>query len=121
MDVTIEPSDPTGDAPCPQCGHLLWFTRGDNGDGEVIRLTDNLIQPESLDVLIDLVVKHPGMPLVLDFSEVQMLPDVLLGKLIRLKKQANAVRRQVVLRHVHPDYLEVFRVTRLDRVFDMEP
>lgn len=21
----IEPSDPAGDAPCPTCGHLLWF------------------------------------------------------------------------------------------------
>jgi mannitol/fructose-specific phosphotransferase system IIA component (Ntr-type) len=25
-DVCIEPSSPPGDAPCPHCGHLLWFT-----------------------------------------------------------------------------------------------
>ncbi len=24
---TAEPSDPGGDAPCPCCGHLLWFNR----------------------------------------------------------------------------------------------
>jgi len=24
----IEPSDPAGDAPCPNCGHLVWFSRG---------------------------------------------------------------------------------------------
>jgi hypothetical protein len=24
---TAEPSDPGGDAPCPCCGHLLWFSR----------------------------------------------------------------------------------------------
>ncbi|MGA2031540.1 MAG: hypothetical protein ABSG68_04735 [Thermoguttaceae bacterium] len=24
-DVCIEPSTPPGDAPCPHCGHLLWF------------------------------------------------------------------------------------------------
>ena len=23
--VRLEPSDPPGDAPCPYCGHLLWF------------------------------------------------------------------------------------------------
>jgi acyl carrier protein len=23
--VCIEPSQPPGDAPCPRCGHLLWF------------------------------------------------------------------------------------------------
>ncbi len=25
--VIIEPSEPTGDAPCPRCGHLLWQFR----------------------------------------------------------------------------------------------
>jgi acyl carrier protein len=24
-DIFIEPSLPSGDAPCPECGHLLWF------------------------------------------------------------------------------------------------
>jgi hypothetical protein len=24
-EVRIEPSRPPGDAPCPHCGHLLWF------------------------------------------------------------------------------------------------
>src|SRR5262245_5064403 len=23
--VCVNPSDPAGDAPCPNCGHLLWF------------------------------------------------------------------------------------------------
>ncbi|HEY2839260.1 MAG TPA: phosphopantetheine-binding protein [Pirellulales bacterium] len=26
-DVILEPSQPLGDAPCPHCGHLLWFFR----------------------------------------------------------------------------------------------
>jgi len=26
-EVRIEPSQPFGDAPCPVCGHLLWFLR----------------------------------------------------------------------------------------------
>jgi hypothetical protein len=26
-DLRIEPSKPTLDAPCPHCGHLLWFAR----------------------------------------------------------------------------------------------
>jgi acyl carrier protein len=25
--VIVEPSQPTGDAPCPRCGHLLWQFR----------------------------------------------------------------------------------------------
>jgi acyl carrier protein len=26
-EFVLEPSQPTGDAPCPQCGHLLWWFR----------------------------------------------------------------------------------------------
>ena len=29
--ITIEPSQPFGDAPCPSCGQLLWFTRRRDG------------------------------------------------------------------------------------------
>src|SRR5262245_11621993 len=25
-ELRIEPSNPPGDAPCPSCGHLLWFS-----------------------------------------------------------------------------------------------
>ena len=27
-EVRVEPSTPPGDAPCPNCGHLLWFAGG---------------------------------------------------------------------------------------------
>lgn len=30
-EVKIEPSTPVGDAPCPHCGTLLWFTSTDDG------------------------------------------------------------------------------------------
>ena len=42
-EVKIEPSDPAGDAPCPRCGHLLWFTWEDLGDVDVIRPTKDLL------------------------------------------------------------------------------
>lgn len=29
--ISIEPSAPSGDAPCPQCGTLLWFVNTENG------------------------------------------------------------------------------------------
>ena len=29
--IRIEPSLPWGDAPCPSCGHLLWFVKHPNG------------------------------------------------------------------------------------------
>ena len=54
-DLKIEPSHPPGDAPCPRCGHLLWFTWDDLGDFQVIRPTDNLSHPELLDGLFELL------------------------------------------------------------------
>src|SRR5713101_4986302 len=29
--ISIEPSHPPGDAPCPKCGHLLWFGETSSG------------------------------------------------------------------------------------------
>ena len=47
-DLKIEPSDPPGDALCPRCGHLLWFTWEDLGDVQIIRPTGNLSIPNRL-------------------------------------------------------------------------
>jgi anti-anti-sigma factor len=118
-DLKIEPSDPAGDAPCPRCGHLLWFAWEDLGDVQVIRLTGSRLDPESLDRLIDSRAMRSGQRLVIDLSSVQYLASPILGKLINLKKQLGG-RGRLMLRHVHPDLVEVFRITRLDRVFDLE-
>jgi anti-anti-sigma factor len=120
-DLKIEPSDPAGDAPCPRCGHLLWFAWEDLGDVQVIRPTGSRLDPESLDSLIDSVAMRSGLRLVIDLSHVQYLASPVLGKLINLKKQLGGCGGRLGLQHVHPDLVEVFRITRLDRVFDLEP
>jgi hypothetical protein len=56
--LRIEPSDPAGDAPCPRCGHLLWFTREVLGDVQVIRPTGDQLQPGSLDRLFEAVERR---------------------------------------------------------------
>jgi acyl carrier protein len=30
-EIVIEPSEPSGDAPCPKCGTLLWFVKSNRG------------------------------------------------------------------------------------------
>ena len=56
----LEPSLPTGDAPCPQCGHLLWwFQRKCEGTGPLIDVDTRLIEElkaDSLDV-VELVME----------------------------------------------------------------
>jgi anti-anti-sigma factor len=119
--IKIEPSDPPGDAPCPRCGHLLWFAWEDFGDVEVIRPTGSRLESESLDRLIDSVAMRSGLRLVIDLGEVQYLTSPMLGQLINLKKRLGRGGGRLGLQHVHPDLLQVFRITRLDRVFDLEP
>jgi len=119
-DVQIEPSDPAGDAPCPRCGHLLWFVWEELGDTQVIKLAGSSFDAESWERLIESIDVRPGVRLVIDFRDVQKLSGSILGELINLKKKLGRKRR-LVLQHVHPDVLEVFRITRLDQVFEMEP
>jgi hypothetical protein len=51
--LKVEPSDPAGGAPCPRCGHLLWFAWEDLGDVQVIKPTGKLLRPQSLDRLFE--------------------------------------------------------------------
>jgi anti-sigma B factor antagonist len=59
--------------------------------------------------------------MVIDLSEVERLASSVLAKLISLKNQLGVGGGRLGLKHVHPDLMEVFRITRLDRVFDVEP
>ncbi len=118
-DLRIEPSDPPGDAPCPHCGHLLWFDLEDIGEVQVIRPTENRLEVESLGRLLESVEERPGLRLVIDLSDVQQLSSDTLARLINLKKQLCMIRGRLVLSHVHPDLVEIFRITRLDQVLDV--
>ena len=117
--IKIEPSDPAGDAPCPNCAHLLWFTWDDAGDIVVIKPTRSILRSEDLDTLTDKASEKHGAQLVLDLGNVQSLSSAALGKLIDLKKKVVGVRGRLRIENLHPDLLDVFRITRLDQVFDI--
>jgi len=120
-DLKIAPSTFAGDTPCSRCGHLLWFTFEDRGDIQVVKPAGNMFRPESLDGLFELVEMREGMRLILDFTDVHFLSSPVLGKLISIKKKVVAIRGKVAFRNVQPDLIEVFRITHLDQVFEIEP
>ena len=117
--IKIEPSEPAGDAPCPHCGHLLWFTWDDAGDIIVIKPTGAILRSEDLDTLTDRASEKRGVQLVLDLGDVQYLSSTALGKLIKLKKKVMGVRGRLRIENLHSDLREVFRITRIDQVFDI--
>ena len=119
-ELALEPSSPAGDAPCPRCGHLLWFTWEDLGDSQVVKLSGNLLDVAAVAPLFDSLKARPGQRIVVDFADVQYVSSQVLGKLINLKKKVLQERGKLPLRNLHPDLKEVFRICRLDQVFDIE-
>jgi anti-anti-sigma factor len=118
--LKIEPSDPAGDAPCPRCGHLLWFTWEEVDNTQLIKPTSRVIDVEALERLFQSMPMRRGVQLVLDFEHVQYLSSSALGRFISLTKKVAAVRGKLRMRGIHPDLREVFRVCRLDQVFEID-
>jgi anti-sigma B factor antagonist len=81
-------------------------------------VTEENIQ-EVGDQLYSLVEKEGHKKLLLNFGNVQYLSSAALGKLINLKKKVGVVKGALKLCCIHPDLLEVFRITRLDQVFEI--
>jgi anti-anti-sigma factor len=118
--LKIESSEPAGDAPCPRCGHLLWFTWEDRGDLQVIKPTGRILEAESLESLLNAVTVRAGVTFALDLSDVQYMPSDALSKLISLRKKLGKEGAKLRLQSLHPDLREVFRLCRLDQVFETE-
>jgi anti-anti-sigma factor len=116
--LTIKPSIPARDAPCPRCGNLVWFARPGIGHVLVVEPAD-LFRPESLNLLFELVELTQGMRLVVDFSDVHAISSATLGRLINVKKKVSAARGSLRLRGIDPEPREVFRITRLDQVIEI--
>lgn len=71
------------------------------------------------DQLYSLVEDEGHKQLLLNFGNVQFLSSAALGKLINLKKKVGAAKGKLKLCCIHPDLFEVFRITRLDQVFEI--
>jgi anti-anti-sigma factor len=118
--LKVEPSDPPGDAPCPCCGHLVWFTVDESADILVIQLTGEFVEPVMLAELVASLDDGTARRIVFDLGRVKYLESAALGVLIDLKKRIRKRGEELTLRGLRPDLLEVFRITRLDHVFRIE-
>ena len=57
---------------------------------------------------------------VLDLGDIQYLLSAALGKLIKLNKKVVGGGGKLRIENLRSDILDVFRITRLDKVFDIE-
>jgi anti-anti-sigma factor len=114
----IAPS--AGDTSCPRCGYLIWFTREDLGNDQIVKPTVRLLLPDMVEKLIGLETLFRAKRLVLDFREVDLMPSPSLGKLVRLNKTVEAACGRLMLRNLSPNLVNVFQITGLDRVLNLE-
>lgn len=69
--------------------------------------------------LYSLVDKEGHRQLLLNFGNVQYMSSAALGKLINLKKKVGAAGGKLKLCSIHPELKVVFKITRLDQVFEI--
>ena len=118
-EIQIDPSNPARDAPCPACGHLVWFTWEAAGDSLVIKPICASLRTEDWETLMEKATEKQGVQITIDLRDVQSIASAVLGKLINFKKRAQAVQGTLKIENLHPDLVEIFRITRLDQVFDV--
>jgi anti-sigma B factor antagonist len=59
--------------------------------------------------------------ILLDFAAVRFMSSSALGILVRLQKRCREVSVPLKLCNIAPDVLEIFKITKLHKVFDIHP
>ena len=88
---------------------------------EDVRLLDEAkIQKleQELDTVIDASTETR---VVLDFAKVQFMSSSMLGKLVKTQKKVTSYKAKMKLANVSNEIREVFKITRLDKLFSIEP
>ncbi|MBN2018912.1 MAG: STAS domain-containing protein [Sedimentisphaerales bacterium] len=87
-------------------------------DEKILEERDILELQESLMGVIEQADK---INLVLDFSNVKFLSSAVLGLLIRVSKKVYERGGQLRLCNISPRIYEIFKITRLTKIFDIFP
>jgi anti-sigma B factor antagonist len=84
---------------------------------------DRLVDPSILTRLFDdlnaLMNKTTEDRVIVDFSPVEFMASSALGKLVQFQKKSKEYNAKVKLAGICPDIYEVFKITKLNKVFDI--
>ncbi len=72
------------------------------------------------DALLPLIQQNENINLLIDFSEVKFLSSSVLGLLIRISKKIYEKQGKLTLCSIDQKIYEVFKITRLEKVFDIK-
>ncbi len=83
------------------------------------KILDELSITQIGEQLQELVAAEPDVKLLLNFRNVEHLSSAALGMLITLEKQIKEKRGRLKLSNIRPQIFEVFKITRLNRLFEI--
>lgn len=69
--------------------------------------------------LFGLVEQLDLRSILLNFANVEFLSSAALGKLITLDRKVKAAKGRLKMANIRPEILEVFQITKLNKVFDI--
>jgi anti-anti-sigma factor len=103
------------------CTHT-WEVR-DIDDGTLIMMTQRDLDMETVPLLVeDLfeIVQESGQPnLYLDFSKVQLIASVVIGKMIAVNEKLREHGGRLIVLGLDPVHYEMFQATRLTDMLDI--
>jgi len=85
------------------------------------KILDELCILEIQEELERLVASKTGGHFLLSFKQVEHLSSAALAMLITLKKQVEKADGKLKLSDINPQIFEVFKITRLNKLFDIHP
>jgi anti-sigma B factor antagonist len=91
-------------------------------EATVVTITDEkVLEDEDVKALEESIMPLVDGPvnLIIDFSNVRFLSSAVLGLLIRISKRAVEQNGKLKLCGIGPRIFEIFKITRLDEIFDI--
>jgi len=87
--------------------------------------TEKILEEKDIQVLqetiVSIVEQTERISLILDFVNVKFLSSSVLGLLIRVSKKVYENDGQLKLCNINPKIYEIFKITRLTKIFDIYP
>ena len=85
------------------------------------RILDDAKLNEVSKEVLEAINRTSEEKVILDFQRVQFMSSSMLGKLVQIHKKCKEFKVLLKLSAISPEILEVFRITKLDKLFDIHP
>ena len=69
--------------------------------------------------ILALIDKTTEERVIIDFRNVNFMSSSMLGKLVKIQKKCKEFKVKLKMSSISPDILQVFKITKLDKLFDI--